>query len=166
MRFSMKIKKPLISIVRISLLSLLFIFIIMYAHSRTAFLSQGVSLSVENLENGQTIRTRTFTIQGTAKRAVLLTINNRELVIDEEGTFKDIVLLHPGLNVFTIEAYDRFDNYKTITYTVWHETQTTTQNTLEHYKNNHASNTKETQIPEDTPTEESLQENKEDVIIN
>jgi len=165
----MENRKSLKSIIRISLISALFIFIVLYAHSRTAFLSQGVSLSVENLENGQTIHTRTLTLEGTAKRAIMLTINNRELLIDEEGKFKDILVLHPGLNILTIEAEDRFNNYKELTYTVWHETESNTENTLERYKTNHNSNTVAETLEENTQAFDTIEENtetQETTIIN
>ncbi len=129
----MEHKKSFKSIVRNGLIVLLFLFIILYAHSRTAFLSQGVSLSVENLENGQTIPSRVLTLEGTAKRAVMITVNNREVLIDEKGGFKDTIILYPGINILTIEAKDKFDNYKQLQYTVWHTSETTTQHIRDNF---------------------------------
>lgn len=144
----MEHKKSFKSIIRNSLIVLLFLFIVIYAHSRTAFLSQGVSLSVENLEDGQTIPSRVLTLEGSAKRAVMLTINNREVLIDEKGGFKDTIILYPGINILTIEAKDKFDNYKKLEYTVWHQSETT----VEHVRDNFLQHVYREEQTNPTPT--------------
>lgn len=129
----MEHKKSFKSIIRNSLLFILFLFIVIYTHSRTAFLSQGVSLSVENLKDGQTLSSRVLTLEGSAKRAVKLTINNREVLIDEKGGFEDTIILYPGINILIIEAQDKFDNYKKLEYTVWHTSETTVQHVRDNF---------------------------------
>lgn len=126
----METRKSLKSLVPKILLLLLFLFIVIYTHSRTAFLSQGVQLSVNNLEDGQTIDERVLELTGTAKRAISLTINNREVLIDENGDFKDTIVLSPGLNTLTIEAEDKFSNYKKLDYTLWQNDPTTNMQTI------------------------------------
>lgn len=159
----MEHKKSFKSIVRNGLIFLLFLFIVIYAHSRTAFLSQGVSLSVENLEDGQTMSSRVLTLEGSAKRAVMLTINNREVLIDEKGGFKDTIVLYPGINILTIEAQDKFDNYKQLRYTVWHKSDSTTEhvrdNFLQHTyseQGNQTATTDLTRIEQEETTQEEI----------
>lgn len=165
----MKQKKTLQSIIRIGLISGLFLFIIIYTRSRTAFLSQGVSLKIENIENGQIFTSRILTLEGIAKRAVMLTINNRELFIDEYGNFEDMFILQPGMNTIVIEAYDKFDTYKKLTYTVWYQTETNSKTILEHYARNHNSDSKETNldiINNESPPKEDLEEPTETQITH
>lgn len=112
-------KKDFKKIVSIGLVSLLFLVILLYATSRTSFLSQGVSLSVSNLTNGQTLSESVLMLEGTAKRAVRLTINDRELLIDETGAWTDIFVASPGYNTLVFKAEDKFNNKKILEYTVW-----------------------------------------------
>jgi len=148
----MEVKKNIQTKIKIVSISILFLFIIGYAFNRTSFLSQGVDLEIENLEDGQVLQERSFVLKGVARRAVLLTINGRELFIDQEGNFEDILVLHPGLNKIVIEAYDKFDSYTYLHYTIWHETQTNTESILSHYQINKNSDT-EAMLEEQTETE-------------
>ena len=160
----MDYKKSFKSLVSTGLIVLLFLFIVLYARSRTSFLSQGVSLSVENLEDGQSFSSRVLNLKGTAKRAVMLTINNREVLIDENGDFEDTIILYPGLNILTIEAQDKFENYKELRYSVWNTSETTTKHIQENFEQHIY---KEEEITEPSPitqdetrieTEELIQE--------
>lgn len=164
----MDTKKTLRYLVPKVLLGILFLFIVLYAHSRTAFLSQGVSLSVEEIENGQTLTDPILRLKGTAKRAVELTINNREVLIDEKGNFEDVIILSPGLNTLTIETKDKFNNYKQLNYTLWHETETTSETIIQQFRNtNTEESTPENENPEmiSDDTQEST-ESQEETITN
>ncbi len=130
----MEYKKSFKSLVGTGLVILFFLFIIIYAKSRTSFLSQGVSLSVENIENGQSFSSQVLELKGTAKRAVLLTINDREVLIDENGEFQETVILNPGLNTLTIEEKDKFDNYKYLEYQLWNTSEKTTQDIIDNFE--------------------------------
>jgi len=114
-------QKSLRYIVPITLLVLLFLFIILYTNSRTSLLSQGVSLSIENIQDGKIVYSPVLTLKGNAKRAIFLTINNREMYIDKEGDFTDITTLSPGLNILTIRTNDKFKNTEVLEYRVWLE---------------------------------------------
>jgi len=84
-------------------------------------LSQGVSLSIENIQDGKIVYSPVLTLKGNAKRAIFLTINNREMYIDKEGDFTDITTLSPGLNILTIRTNDKFKNTEVLEYRVWLE---------------------------------------------
>jgi hypothetical protein len=99
----------------------LFLFIVIYAHSRTAFLSQGADLEVSNIENGQTITEPVLEITGVAKRATKLTINGKELPIDEFGNFTNTLLFSPGLNLVEIIAEDKYGKGDTLTYEILYQ---------------------------------------------
>jgi hypothetical protein len=163
----MESRKSLKSLVPKILLLVLFVFIVFYAHSRTAFLSQGVQLSVDNLENGETIGERVIELTGTAKRAIRLTLNGRELLIDEKGDFSDTLVLSPGFNTLTIEAEDKFDNYKQLDYMLWQNDHTTnTQSIIDRYRNDPSPPPTEEEQPIDEVLSETEEIETEEEIIN
>ena len=47
-------------------------------------------------------------IKGSAKNAVYVTLDGREIYLHEDGTFSEEVALLPGLGVMTIHAKDKF----------------------------------------------------------
>ena len=51
---------------------------------------------------------------GQATRVNSLTLNGQSIVVDENGNFKEPVLLFPGYNVETIQGQDRFGKVVTI----------------------------------------------------
>lgn len=112
-----KIKKR----VRMGLVVLLFAIIILYANNRTSFLSQGVNLVVDDISNGQIVFEEELTVQGQALRATQLLLNGREIAINQEGHFSELILLSPGLNTIRIRAQDKFGKYKEITYNILYE---------------------------------------------
>ena len=58
-------------------------------------------------------------IIGNAKNATNLTLNGREISVDQEGNFNETIALLPGYNIINITAKDKFGyvdkkNYKLI----------------------------------------------------
>lgn len=112
-----KIKK----IVQVGLIFLLFLIIVLYASNRTAPLSQGAELQIENLTNGQVVTNPTLAVEGLALRTIELTINGRIIPTNSEGFFSDTLVLSPGLNTIYIEARDRFGKTEELEYEILYE---------------------------------------------
>gem|GEM_PF-1645489 len=151
-------------IINIVLLTIFVLFIIFYTHSRTAFLSQGANLSVSNLSNGQIVTESTLEITGIAKRATRLTINNRELVIDEEGNFADVLVFSPGLNNVEIVAEDKYGKGDDLKYAILYreEDSETLSDILVRHQARIETRTQQSEIPEeDAAIEESPEETEE-----
>lgn len=90
------------------LLIFLFIFIITYAFFRSKDLLFGVKIKNVNIANGTKYQEDLLKITGTAKNATLLTLNDREISIDQKGNFsEDFALIH-GYNILKISARDKF----------------------------------------------------------
>lgn len=104
--------------VRRGLVGLLFTVIVVYAAHSTSFLAQGATVSVYNLSDGQIVHASELVVEGRALRATTLILNGREIVINQEGFFSELVLLSPGINTISIRAEDRFEKYEEQTYTV------------------------------------------------
>ena len=58
---------------------------------------------------GSTISTSSVMVKGMAMRIQDITLNGRPILIDKEGNFSEIVLLHPGYNASLFSAKDKFD---------------------------------------------------------
>lgn len=96
-----------------------FIFIILYAFFGAKDLILGIKIKKVSITDGATVEEGILGITGVAKGAVNLTVNDREITIDQKGNFDDTVALLPGYNIITIKALDKFGytdekNYKLI----------------------------------------------------
>lgn len=95
-------------ILKIFALALLFIFIIIYTFFNSRDLILGVKIKnveiARNAENGINI----VKITGNAKNAKSLTLNGREISIDQAGNFSETIVLLVGYNIITIKAVDKF----------------------------------------------------------
>ena len=111
-------------IVKTISLAVFFLLIIIYAFFRSQDLIFGVK--IKNVEiSGQLARTgmkiadNVVEITGKAKKAINLTLNGREISIDEENNFNETIALLPGYNIISLRARDKFGyidekNYKLI----------------------------------------------------
>lgn len=132
-----------------------FLFIVIYTHSRTAFLSQGANLEVTNISDGEVVYEPTLTITGIALRATKLTINGRELVIDEQGNFTDTLIFAPGLNNVEIIAEDKYGKGDDLKYEILYQEQDQeTLNDLIARKNSHVSMVETNTEDEESSVEE------------
>ena len=95
-------------ILKFIVLSLFFIFIIVYAFFRSRELIFGVKIKNISLENGKTYMESVQNITGIAKNAVELSLNGREISIDKDGNFSENIALLSGYNIISIEAEDKF----------------------------------------------------------
>ncbi|MFA6520213.1 MAG: hypothetical protein WCT44_01245 [Candidatus Paceibacterota bacterium] len=106
-------------IVKISGLSIFFILIFIYALFVSRDLIFGVKLEDINLVDGATMTESVIKVTGNAKNAINLTLNGREISIDEQGNFNETIALLVGYNIINIRAQDKFGyvdekNYKLI----------------------------------------------------
>jgi hypothetical protein len=58
--------------------------------------------------NGSVSHNQIITVKGQGLRIKDISLNNRPLLIDEEGHFKEDLLLFPGYNIALLTAIDRF----------------------------------------------------------
>lgn len=96
-----------------------FSFIVVYAFFRSYDLLFGVKIKEVNLVNGGTYSESVYKVTGNAKNAIKLTLNGREISIDQEGNWSEDIGLFLGYNVVEIRAEDKFGhidekNYKLI----------------------------------------------------
>ena len=106
-------------ILQIGALSVFFILIIIYAFSRSNDLIFGVQIKDVNITDGMETVESIQKVTGNAKNAINLTLNGREITVDENGNFSETIALLLGYNIINLTAKDKFGevdekNYKVI----------------------------------------------------
>ncbi|MBX4198502.1 hypothetical protein KW782_04195 [Candidatus Parcubacteria bacterium] len=79
-----------------------------YALYQAQNLINGPELNLEYPINGSTLNTPAVAIKGIAKNVAYISLNNRQIFIDNEGLFNEELVLAPGYNIWTLEAKDKF----------------------------------------------------------
>jgi len=104
-------------IIKIASLSILFLFIIIYAFFRSKDLIFGVKIkNVNFIINGVSMKIGTkvpnniVEVTGIAKNATDLFLDGREISVDQKGNFNETISLLLGYNVIDIKAQDKFGN--------------------------------------------------------
>jgi hypothetical protein len=95
-------------IIKISLLSILFIFIVFYAFFNARNLIFGVNIKDVVLDRGVGEDINIIKITGNAKNAKILSLNGREISIDQDGNFNETIALLSGYNIISLKAVDKF----------------------------------------------------------
>jgi len=95
------------SYLRIALGVVVLIVILSYVWVRSSDFIEGPVIIIHTPPSGETTESL-IQITGEAKRISNITLNDRKIFIDEEGHFKEQLLLSKGYNIITIEAEDRF----------------------------------------------------------
>src|SRR3989344_1829514 len=106
-------------IFQITGLSVFFLLIVIYALFGSHDLIVGVKIKNVNLVDGAKTRESVMKVTGNAKNATKLSLNGREISIDQQGNFTETIVLLLGYNVVNIQAKDKFGysdekNYKII----------------------------------------------------
>jgi len=102
-------------ILKTAVFSVFFIFIIVYAFFRSYNLIFGikiknVTINGNEIKESAKIENEVLKITGNAKNALNLTLNGREISIDQKGNFDETIILLSGYNIVNIEAVDKFGN--------------------------------------------------------
>lgn len=103
---------------RLGLISGLFVFIIAFSFFQTTSLKRGSVITIENLTDGAVFETAVVALSGTAIHTTHLSVNGREIPVDEESRFSDELVLSPGYNIITISGSDKFKQQKSLVYRV------------------------------------------------
>ena len=100
-------------ILKISSLSILFLFIVIFAFWGSKDLIFGVKIKkvdIVNIIDGSSTPGSIMRISGNAKNAIILTLNGREISVDQQGNFDETIALLLGYNIIEIKAVDKFGN--------------------------------------------------------
>ncbi len=97
-------------IIKVGGFSLFFVLIIFYAFFTSRNLIFGIKIKNVNIVDGAKIKNNILEVKGTAKNAIELSLNGREISVDQQGNFNETIVLLSGYNVIDIKAKDKFGN--------------------------------------------------------
>lgn len=95
-------------ILHTAILAAFFLLIVGYSIFRSHYLLVGVKIKDVNIEDGAKFEQNVIELTGNAKNAVNLTLNGREISINQDGDFNETFALLPGYNIVSITAKDKF----------------------------------------------------------
>ena len=90
-------------------LVVLFIIIAFYSIWNGRNLLIGPRINIDSPAQGENILTNPIAIEGTAKNISFISMNGRQIFVDEKGKFKEEIWLLPGENIVEIFGKDRFN---------------------------------------------------------
>lgn len=79
-----------------------------YGYLKMRNLIVGPEISVDSPENGASLSQSTNIIRGMAKNVAYLSLDDRQIFVDEQGNFSEIVALLPGYNILSLKGEDKF----------------------------------------------------------
>lgn len=94
------------------------IIILLYAIFRLHDLIFGINIKVTGIEDWMVTSDPKIQIDGTARRASLVTLNDNEIFISKDGDFSIPMILLPGVNMISLYVKDKFGKSDTVEYTV------------------------------------------------
>ena len=97
-----------IRLLKLGIIILVAIAIISYAAWRSLAYARGPAIIIFQPENGSTAASSTIDIVGRADRVNSLTIDGMPISLDQQGNFRETVIVFPGANMITIGAKDQF----------------------------------------------------------
>jgi len=85
-----------------------------YFWHQLSYLLNPPSVKITQPAPDLTINERFIEVSGQTESNVYLTINGKEVYVDDRGYFQSVISLESGLNILKIEAKDRFGKTSTI----------------------------------------------------
>lgn len=101
-----RLTSKLIKWVGISLVALI---IVSYAIWRSMNYAKGPEINIISPTDGSSISASTTLVTGQVLRAVNISINDKPINIDEQGNFKETLIIFKGINALTFKAKDQFN---------------------------------------------------------
>ncbi|MCC7004575.1 hypothetical protein IT397_01515 [Candidatus Nomurabacteria bacterium] len=93
---------------KIGLTLLIILIIAVYSYINTKNYLEGPSIEIKKPLNGATLTDSLVEIVGVAKNISYISLDDKQIFIDEKGNFKEKLLLFPGYNIIKLYGRDRF----------------------------------------------------------
>jgi hypothetical protein len=87
-------------------MSFLFLVIVIFAYIKTNSLINGTRLEARVIEINKAL----LEIRGQSKNTAYLSVNGREVRVDKEGKFREVISLLPGFSTIQVSSEDKFGN--------------------------------------------------------
>lgn len=106
--------------VRNILVIVVFVFLVFYALYQARRFLSGPHVSITNPDEGALLRNGILVVRGSARNVAEIFLEGRRVFMDENGAFREELLLAPGSSTIEIRARDKFGRTvlekRTITY--------------------------------------------------
>ena len=114
---AIKIKKTKITPRRISLISIIALFVVLggFALWQSSFILKPPELTITQPGLEQQTTLDNILVSGLTDPQATVTLNGEQIFVDNNGTFQETVLLNEGINTLTIISSSRFGKQKTRT---------------------------------------------------
>lgn len=83
-----------------------------YTYYQTKGFSRGPILLIDYPSSGMTLENSLVEIRGLVKNASYITMNDRQIFVDENGKLKENILLSLGYNIIEIKIKDKYEREK------------------------------------------------------
>lgn len=95
--------------IKISIIVIMIATFGIYGFYKTKDLISGPDIEILSPKNGNNISISYITIEGIAKKISGLYLNGRKIFTDENGNFKENLLMAQGYNIIELSAEDKFN---------------------------------------------------------
>jgi len=83
-----------------------------YAYYQTKNLIAGPQIEIHTPKNGSSVQEKLIILEGTARNISKINLNDFPVYVDQNGVFKEKLLLSEGYNVIKFSIWDRFNRTK------------------------------------------------------
>ena len=102
------------------LIVIVFVFLVFYAFYQARQFLSGPRVSITSPDEGALLHSSILIVQGSARNVAEVFLEGRRVFVDENGAFREELLLAPGSSTIEIRARDKFGRTvhkrRTITY--------------------------------------------------
>jgi hypothetical protein len=98
-----------IRLIKVVLSVIILLLIVGYAVWRSFDYARGPQITITEPTDWASISASTTPISGRVERAHDIYMNGMPLFIDEQGNFKETIIIFPGMNIITFTAHDQFE---------------------------------------------------------
>ena len=84
---------------------MLFVVITIFSYEKMCFVFRGVKIEASIAKKNDS---SLATVSGKASKATYISLNGREIFIDKDGNFSELIAVLPGFSIVTLDAHDKF----------------------------------------------------------
>ncbi len=102
--------------VRQWIIAVLSVLLALYIIFQARFIIFGPQVSIESPRDAETLSQSLVLARGKASNISMITLNGRQIFIDEQGVWEEKLLVSPGVSIMTVRVRDRFgrENEKSV----------------------------------------------------
>ena len=108
----MSVKESFLEKSKIWIFLVLMGIVLIYFFSRIFNFLYGPIITINSPSEGEIIKTETFYVDGNVKNVKNISINGKDITIDEKGNFKEEIVAKSPYTLVVIEAIDKYGKTK------------------------------------------------------